>query len=129
MTSRGTANGFLPLLLFVIFLHPNSFPISATSVTVAVSMCELRGENTSFLRNNFKLHDFSRQYNQVIALLKSLLITWKSPNTTDMLDFIVFSNSAAANNEIRREVETWLPKNTAILNLTFRNAEYPDGKQ
>ncbi len=129
MSSCVKSTRFLYFMLFIIFLNSNHLStVCASRVTIAVSICELRGENRSYLRENFELHDFSRQYNQVIALLKSLLISWDTRDPTSFLDFIVFSNSAEAKHEIQRLVETWLPENTAFLNLTFRNAAYPAGK-
>jgi hypothetical protein len=108
--------------------------VGSVNVTVVLTMCKEDGIRNQNYRMDKTLMKFSRQYNQTLTLIKSLLITWKHGHKEtgfhedDFLNLIIFTNSRASYDKLENEVFSWSKAYVYPLKLSYRPAIYPNGK-
>jgi hypothetical protein len=124
----------IPFLVFVL-----SCPVYSREVTIVLAMCD-KGETSKDLfvpDNGAGLLEFSRQYDQTLTLIKSLLISWThgkkyhpDPDPEpESLHLILFSNKKTSFESLKSEVFSWDRIYTEPLRLTYRPVNYPNGNK
>jgi len=110
----------------------------SNNVTIVLVMCQIsRKEDLRYIRKEHDLNGINRQYNHVLTLLKSLVITWRHGNhpsrksesencdVTGFLNVVVFTNHAPSTRGLKKHVASWDSNYTSCFNLSFRKPNYP----